>query len=582
MGKQLAEALKSAGLHPQRKPHKGKRPAGISLGGRPAILSATQARSGPAHPPKSGESRQERDRAQFARQMRQLENVYHGATASRTTRRISTKQPEFTVMRSGAFARHPLFRDDPGPGMRCTTCQHDGIAKQISGSPTDASDLILGLDFGTSTVKAVIRDHTGGQAFAIPFTASPENPYVLPSHVFRDGNAYSLDRGSVIRDLKLRLLDPALKHPAEELDDACAFLALVIRHCRGWLFDNYKSRYKNQQLTWRANLGLPVRSYEDERNVRLFHRLAWAAANLAADESRVLTSELVSKYRKLSLGVIGAAQDSDAEDYEFSRVDVDVVPEIAAQVHGYIDSSRWDARRSPMMLMIDVGAGTVDVALFSVAQSVGGARFSFFADDVQRYGVMNLHRERCDWLRKVLEGAGLLDITIRQYLDDVEKPTDRIEAIPESVLEYLRGISFAPEQQSAPVDREFYARKYSAEVFGCIRRARREKGVPDSQLQRIPLFLCGGGGRMRYYSQIADAINSAPINVTVDRTRLPIPGDLFAKGLRDIDYDRLSVAYGLSRQGAGGRPLGKYIRSIDIPAVEPLPKWDYTANFIEQ
>lgn len=49
-----------------------------------------------------------------------------------------------------------------------------------------------------------------------------------------------------------------------------------------------------------------------------------------------------------------------------------------------------------------------------------------------------------------------------------------------------------------------------------------------------------------------------------------VPGDLLADGLNDADYDRISVAYGLSRL-----EVGKVIKVIPLPkvAIEPVDSW---------
>jgi hypothetical protein len=48
------------------------------------------------------------------------------------------------------------------------------------------------------------------------------------------------------------------------------------------------------------------------------------------------------------------------------------------------------------------------------------------------------------------------------------------------------------------------------------------------------------------------------------------------EGLRETDSDRLSVAFGLSSHGAGGRPLGRFVRAMDLLRADqqaPQPDW---------
>lgn len=488
--------------------------------------------------------------------------------------------PPLKITATGPFSPNALLQVSPLSEAPRIRNRNDGISSQLTTDPEGASDLILGLDFGTSSVKAVIRDHLGNIALPVMFTQDAVHPYLLPSRVWQTGETYSLDSGeTAVRDLKLALLNSGSASPVAELEDAIAFLALVIRHCRGWLFDNYGGRYGKDMLTWRINLGLPARSYEDEKHVRLFRRLAWAAGNCAADPSPVITRELVGRYRSLSKAVIeGVPENPDAE---FTLKDVDVVPEIAAQVFGFVESSRWNWRDNPMMIMVDVGAGTVDAAFFSVVQNNRTLRFSFFANEVEQNGAMNLHRARIGWLRGIFNRGGVVDPALASFLDETEKPTDKLGRLPESVMDYAGGYRIEIPANESNGDDLFIKDKYRPQVFRCIRGARRQ-GVPDVQLQQLPMFICGGGARMEVFHCILEQINSAPVNVTLVEHRLPKPEELIAENLPASEFDRLSVAYGLSRQGAGGKPLGEYIRSVDIPPVLPPQPVDYQQYYIEQ
>ena len=55
------------------------------------------------------------------------------------------------------------------------------------------------------------------------------------------------------------------------------------------------------------------------------------------------------------------------------------------------------------------------------------------------------------------------------------------------------------------------------------------------------------------------------------------PKELEAPGLREVDYDRLSVAFGLSFL-----KLGTYIRAQDVPDLPPRSKDDYYDRFISK
>ena len=113
-----------------------------------------------------------------------------------------------------------------------------------------------------------------------------------------------------------------------------------------------------RSLSWRLNLGLAARSYQDSETVTLFRRLAWAAANLAADpEAGSISVQRADHYRLASLSV---STGRSADAVEFAWSDVDAVPEVSAQLQGFMSSARWDWRSRPVMMLVDVGAGTVE------------------------------------------------------------------------------------------------------------------------------------------------------------------------------------------------------------------------------
>ena len=76
---------------------------------------------------------------------------------------------------------------------------HRGIESQLTDDPDDATDLIIGLDFGTSATKAVVRDPFAAiGVFPVQFNRERLgiDGYLLPSRIFRTGDTYSLTQGT--------------------------------------------------------------------------------------------------------------------------------------------------------------------------------------------------------------------------------------------------------------------------------------------------------------------------------------------------------------------------------------------------
>jgi hypothetical protein len=479
--------------------------------------------------------------------------------------------PVSRLVRTGSFHPHPLLIEDAQDDSVIPELGFLGAERQLTEFPENETDMVIGLDFGTSATKVVIRDSYAAMG-TFPVRLNGNCPgiegYLLPSRVFRTGDVYSLAGGSHrIGNMKLTLLEFGATGADAAFNNCCAFLALVIRRARAWLYSEFRDVYARHQINWRVNLGLASRSYEDKHIVEVFRRLAWAAANVAADHNaEQVTIDVVDSYRRLSLNVISGESDDVSDTTPFAVSDVDAIPEVSAQLLGFMSSARWDWAARPVMMLVDIGAGTVDTALFHVQPSAKGTgRLTFWASRVEQNGVMNLHRDRVAWLRGLLPDSSQHD-DVRSYLAAIEQPTDRLRPIPGSVHEYLPG--YKADKTGEDVDQMFRRKNYRAQVAGSISDAKTRKGVKVTQLQGVPLLLCGGGSRMEFYAQIAEAINETPgWHVSVELTKLPVPLDLVDMGWHADDFDRISVAYGLSLSGGGSNSLGKIVRAIDVPDI---------------
>jgi hypothetical protein len=477
---------------------------------------------------------------------------------------------------SGTLSLNPLLipASEPSHDMISLKDSIEGAKVNIFQDKKEESELVMGIDFGTSSTKVVIRDVNREKAFAVPFLRDAKgksNSSIFPSHVFTQDSTYSLSQGSCISDLKLRLINAKDDKTRDgALADAAAYLALVIRHARSWLFQEFRSRYSTTDIIWKINFGLPARNYEDESLVKTFKELALCAANLSSDQTVTdITKDSVLKYLRISrLIVSGEATD----DGIFRLEDVDVVPEIAAQIYGFVRSDHWDRHGNKMMMMVDIGAGTVDSAFFSIVQDRDTLmnRYSFFGVEVRPYGVMNLHRERVDWLVEEVKTLQKIEPEIQNQLLSMSNTlvvqrnsTDQIRAIPESVEQYVVPVGFSVKVKDRFIDYIFKQNKLLPQINRCAKAAFRQD-VARTQLQDVPIFLCGGGSRMAYYAALCEDLARSNTVWKFRKKILPRPSDL-KESASDDDYDRLSVAYGLSWHLAAGRPLGEFVRSLDIP-----------------
>ena len=495
MGNQLYEALKALGLVSSNKRPPAERPTQVRQ--RVENSPAATARAGGPIPGTTTPSSHARERGNSRGQLQSQPRVaapnndligrqsISSVTASRaatkeravtTERRSITPTADFKVENIGGFQPHHLFRIQSANQAEAGGCAPYRVQRQLSSNPKDATDLIIGLDFGTSATKVVIRDVYTKNVFPVEFNPNAEGleRFLQASAVCLDKGTYTLSgEGERLEDLKLALLDCKAAFPVTEFNRCCAFLALTIRKARGWFLEANESIYRHHELNWFINVGLAASSYQDDGKVQLFRRLAWSAANLAADPRfQQISEDALDQYRSRSMSVFSHPVVQAVSEMEFLPDDVGVIPEVAAQIQGFMTSARWDWKNRPIMMLVDVGAGTVDTALFHVNPS--DKKLTFYSSRVESNGAMNLHRERVSWLLKGLP-SGIECSAIHSYLDSIALPTGRVKAIPSAVDEYLPGCRIQILKNN--VDAKFQVDKYRAQVAEVSTQPRYIKGL---------------------------------------------------------------------------------------------------------
>lgn len=585
MGRQLEDALKAAGFGDSKPVPAGKSngwPSGVNANAQaPRDNSRRQLQTNlpPSWRATDRVSPSQQQNRQPRQGVSQKDSVAIARSTPATPRAVAPAQnaidrkpippaptPDFQLVKVGEFQPHHLFRFRLDDQVEAPSQMLLGIGPQLSQDPQNATDLIIGLDFGTSATKVVIRDTLSESVFPVEVNPGVHGleRFLQPSFVvFNDGEFVLAGKGVRLDDLKLSLLECPVKYPVTEFNRCCAFLALMIRKARGWLLTTQEAIYRHHQLNWFVNVGLAARSYQDNDKVLLFRRLAWAAANLAADQRfPIITEDAVNQYRELSRRVVDIHEPENIPHVEFPPDSIGVVPEVAAQIQGFMTSASWDWRNRPIMMLVDVGAGTVDTALFHV--NPAQKKLTFYSSRVEPNGAMNLHRDRVSWLNKGVPNGPDFSV-IHDYLDRIARPTGRLQPIPGDVTDYLPGYQLSNVKRN--VDYQFRSDKYRTQVAGSINEAKVKKGIGangSQQLIGVALLLCGGGSRLPTYSTIADEINNTPgWQVSVEKTLMPVPLELKDVGWRLEEFDRISVAYGLSLQ----RDLEKIVRDIEVPDV---------------
>ena len=393
--------------------------------------------------------------------------------------------------------------------------------------------MVVGVDFGTSFSKVVVG--ATQVHYAVPFKryAVGENPLLLPSAlcVVPDVNECLLGtdpQGGVLYDnLKMPLIERNFSDEVQRR--GTAFLALVFRHTRGWLFETHGSTYKGRKIQWFINVGVPTDSYDDEVLISTYRSIVQAAWRIS-----VLPGPVTLSRARVYLTLDETKLDKLPARYADRLLPDDRIsafPEFSAQLAGYVRSPR---RQDGLHAMVDVGGGTLDVTVFNVMQRDNEHVFPIFARRVAPLGARYLTEARLHALPK--EAA-------RAYSPFEDLPSD-------TAFRKKYGIA---RIQLENTDESFRARVRST-VAGTLQYTKQHRYPTAPQWDRtsvrygeaLPSFFGGGGVLSDFYATLLRGFEGRRPPFRLRGSPLPVPDDLKAPGMIPNAYARLAVAYGLS------------------------------------
>lgn len=396
---------------------------------------------------------------------------------------------------------------------------------------------ILGLDFGTAFSKAVVR--WSGRHHAVDWSEAVEgDDHYLLASVFSEApdglcvlGAHEAPGWTVLEGVKLQLLSSGESNLDDRMADAVIFIALAFRHVDRWM--RKTSRDAADGIRWRLHVGLPTKSWNNDATTETFKIVAQAARFLACTPGAVTRD-----------GAVNALRKTDQVD----RPAVDVFPEFACQLYSYLLSPE---RGEDLHALVDIGAGTLDVAFFNVFMKDGEALLPIFASEVDRLGAHYLIAA----LSGVESGRRWADGESSLSDDEVGRKLDcpPCEVFNRRSL-YLSSVADVFHQAT------------------CAARKMYPTSPAFQRFENVRLFLCGGGSRIRSLRKRFDRIAKEAASVLGIRfqvSELVRPRDLV--GHLESGFDRLSVAYGLSQNAAN---IGHVMRSATLDPLLPRERVD--------
>lgn len=475
--------------------------------------------------------------------------VKKGVQATNSRDLTLAHEPNLDVYRSGRGQAPPSSKPSPvrledvlADMSKLRIHAPESLAK-LDQSPdfistaAEQASAILGLDFGTAFTKGVVQWR--GKHFVVDWSSavSGADPCLLPSTFSEhDDGRIVLGRKSgpswVLHDgIKMRLLLSAAIHDDDAKCNAVLFVATAFRHACDWMRRRYAS-VATCAPPWRLHLGLPAASWDDEATASLFQTIAEAARNIAHQQHPISRESATRELRAAEIS---------------SSTTTSVMPEFACQLYSYLSSPQ---RQRDLHALVDVGAGTLDVAFFNVHECEGGDVLPIFSAAVEKLGTHYLigalvgkKGESLEW--QDTDSAALNDEIARK----VNEPTEAVEQRRGAYLNCLAdtiNVGRLQAQKKYPTARAFHGE------------------------EPLRLFVCGGGCKIATIAErvrrIAEVVRKT-YGMSVSVIPLPRPHGLVGD-VGDEQYHRVAVAYGLSHRASNvGNVIGR--RNIEpyVPAV---------------
>ena len=357
---------------------------------------------------------------------------------------------------------------------------------------------------------------------------------------------------------EFRFSNPGLKVDLMEQPDsidarasAATYLAWVLRTSRQHILRTQAEVYDRFSLRWAVHLGIPSAGFDDDPMRACFLavlRTAWMLSTQVQPPTRDVAKEAVGQ------------SDPPANP----QVSFQVVPEIVAEVVGYAHSRE---RRNGLHVLVDVGASTTDICGFVLHEREGEDKWELLNAVVAPLGVLLLHVDRLDGLRKA-------ECAVHQGVPP--RDAGPLEVIPDKVSDYLESPRTALPQAVAQIDSD-----YRDSVVKALRpliwdlRKNRDPHSPQWK-GGLPVFVTGGGrglglvttAALSQSATIDHATGVAPFRYpSLSSTRQE-----WGKDEPDVEMrERLGVGYGLSFPDIGSIRPPRRIGDVVPPPPKPMP-----------
>ncbi len=433
------------------------------------------------------------------------------------------------ALRIGASANWPSARDLEEIAARLTA--DGGSLLSASTEGLQETDLVLGIDIGSTSSKVVLRLPYEGSGAAQPvpvpvWLRADHHPYYWRTLLWQGGGGqYHLlpVDGSLLYDqIKVDFLsaveDGDLSDPA--ILRMTAFVALMIRQSLGWFRKDRPQLARRFAFIPAINVGFPAASLERVGAQEAF-RLCCRAAGILAAETCDLDEAVV---RTVLSDAKANAADANREPL------VEVYPELSGAIAGFAASTE---SRTGLYALMDIGGLTLDSVVFKLVKGRDeGPGYLVFAAEIHRYGAEIIRH----WIEQ-----GNLEGRATAALGNV----------------------------------------FAGTVKQAYLKIGSRLGRNDARTE-IPTLLIGGGRHSVPHRNAAQwtersFANSMFAARLIVKDLAPTRQDMDVPEITDQNIGRLLVASGLSRPRA---EIPTWTKARDIPDAEPQMTKDFSGLFV--
>lgn len=409
--------------------------------------------------------------------------------------------------------------------------QEGAVLQLASGEQGRVLKVRMGIDFGTSFTKVALR--IAGKVYFVNWEGvrNSDQAFLLPGEISRlKNNTTKLGRpGKAIETLG-GLKSPFLTrecHDSENYVSSVVFLAWVMRYSRAWLYERHSMIVRSRRLAWEINIGCPTDPWSSLALVERYKHVVQCAWKLSQTQGDISMQDARSLLRS-----------SDVRESDIGLDGVNVIPEFVAQIAGYVNSPQ---RVDGLHLLVDVGAGTMDIAAFNIYRNKqeGADRYPIFDGAVEPLGT------------HILMSARML------LLGNAPRTWEDLSGIPS--LDQLSKDLCIDASKLQKID-EGYSEVVCQRVYNSLSKtkSKRYPGAPEWK-GGLRVFLAGGGSSCAVYQQgVKHAFEKLGVKQLV--TPFPALHDSIAR-MDKQEFHRLSVAFGLTYDAES---VGKIIRPQEI------------------